>query len=502
MNKDEKRLIDQFREYLSDLIGLHSPPEKRIDFEKRMALISRRLGFNSLSQCYSWMQSNPLSSEQLELLVDGLTVGETYFFRDLGNFQLLEEIALPQCIKAHEKDKKLKIWSAACCTGEEIYSIAILLDRKISDLNEWDLTLLGTDINTIFLEKAAQGTYRDWAFRKIDPFIKKRYFHQETKGVYAISSEIKKRVSFSNLNLVGNSLYPVQGPWDIIFCCNVLIYFSPAQIKKVVNRLTDSLSEGGWLFVSPVEVPFIQHPKLIPINRSHSVSFRKESINKKLAIADSRNTGKVHSQWLHKSDVHLDKKEMAGIGEPHAAFSKLIELESVPIVHAAYEECLKDFESGRYDQVITKLEKKLEKIEVNPDLFKKHMNETVLLIRAYANLKNQKKALEWCDKAFKVEKLSPLLYYLQATLLQESGFVDDAIEALRKTLFLDSHFVMAHFLLGHLLLSKQNVAKAISSFKNSLRLLKDYPKESVLPWSDGMQAGSLVEIINSTLENI
>src|SRR5512138_1766052 len=166
---------------LSDLItrklGIHFPQKRWNDLERRIQQAVVDFGFDDVDSCVTWLLSTKLLPEQVTVLARHLTIGETYFFRETSSFEQLEQRILPELIAARRgRDQRLRIWSAGCSSGEEPYSIAILLTRLLPDLREWHITILATDLNQAALAKAARGIYGDWSFRGAPPWLKQRYF--------------------------------------------------------------------------------------------------------------------------------------------------------------------------------------------------------------------------------------------------------------------------------------------------------------------------------------
>ncbi len=189
----------------------------------------------------------PSNSPLLAFLIAGITVGETYFFRDQRQMHLLKTLLLPRLIerKRQEGDLSLKVWSAGCSTGEEIYTIAILLDGLIDNLDQWNIQLLGTDINRKALEKAKDGVYGEWSMRSISDHYRKNYFSQKNKH-YEISLAIRKSVRFDYINLM-DSAYPSKtSDQDLILCRNVLIYFDDEISSQIIKKLSACLSKRGY----------------------------------------------------------------------------------------------------------------------------------------------------------------------------------------------------------------------------------------------------------------
>ena len=161
-------LLALLSQFIGSRMGLHFPQERWGDLASGIASAAREQGLRDAEAYVQWLLSSPLMRTDIENLARHLTVGETYFFREKRSFDILEEQVLPELIRLHRSvDMRLRIWSAACCTGEEPYSIAMLLDMMIPDLSDWNVTILATDINPRFLEIASAGAYGEWSFRAI-----------------------------------------------------------------------------------------------------------------------------------------------------------------------------------------------------------------------------------------------------------------------------------------------------------------------------------------------
>jgi chemotaxis protein methyltransferase CheR len=195
--------LSRFSDFIGATMGLHFPPQRWLDLQRGVAVAAREFGFEDVPTCMQWLMSAPLRKEQIEVLAGNLTVGETYFFREEKSFEILADGILPALIRSQEGgERRLRIWSAACCTGEEPYSLAILLHQMIPDLEDWNLTILATDLNPRFLSRAKAGLYGQWSFRNTPRWVKDRYFQKTADGRFEILPEIKRMVSFACLNLV------------------------------------------------------------------------------------------------------------------------------------------------------------------------------------------------------------------------------------------------------------------------------------------------------------
>ena len=283
--KDGKDLPEDLLECLSDWltanVGLHFAKRRQKELRQRMADAMKDFDFDDVEAFIAWLVSLTPTKRQIEILAAHLTIGETYFFRERRAFEILEQILLPPLIAARRKtERRLRIWSAGCSTGEEPYSIAILLDRMIPDLHDWNVSILATDINTDALGKAREGSYSDWSFRDTPPLFREKYFEKVNGGRHLLAPRIREMVAFSYLNLSEDqypSLRSNTNAMDVIFCRNVLMYFAPAQIGQAAERFHRSLLDGGHLIVSPVETSLLLHSPCTAVRFGDTTLFRRDA---------------------------------------------------------------------------------------------------------------------------------------------------------------------------------------------------------------------------------
>lgn len=245
-------LLSEVNHYLSERLGLYFNEMRYSDLQRGLQTASEELGYKDVTECISEIVGGQLDKTDLQIVVRNLTVGETYFFRDQSVFVAMEEKILPEMIRRKGDRKVLRIWSAGCSSGEEPYSIAISLMRTIPDIENWQIHLLGTDINTRSLEKAKQAVYGKWSFRTMPNDFFNQYFKTESEGQHKLNEDIRKLVKLSYLNLAEDN-YPTiasgtQGI-DILFCRNVLIYFTQQKGQQIVDKLADCLHPDG-IFVT------------------------------------------------------------------------------------------------------------------------------------------------------------------------------------------------------------------------------------------------------------
>jgi chemotaxis protein methyltransferase CheR len=486
-------------QWLSDLsrvvaeqTGLHFPQQRWPDLERGIRAAALKFGYPDAESCARWLLSAPLTKKGVEMLVGELTIGETYFFREKRSFEILTEQIFPEMVRARQgAERRLRIWSAGCCTGEEPYSIAILLDRILPDFEQWNVTILGTDVNSAFLRKASVGVYSEWSFRDAPVWLKRNYFKPVDERHFEIVPRIKERVVFSNLNLAEDaypSLANNTNAMDLIFCRNVLMYFDDDRIKKVALNFHRALVDTGWLLVSPTETSPELFASFCPVHFPGAILYRKEE-------------GRLPREAFPDPAEAVSRDE-AGAARlapvfdfiPAPAVPAPEPLPDVPVERAKptpYAEALALFKQGDYLEAGEKLK---------ADSALPHTAESwALLARICANLGELTEARSWAEKALGADKLNAGLHYLRSVILQEQGAAEERIAALKRALYLDPNFVLAHFALGNFALQKRNFKEADKHFSNVLGLLADYQSNDVLPQSDGLVAGRLKEMVESAL---
>lgn len=459
------RLLSQFSECIAARLGLYFPKERWRDLQRAIGAIAQELQFSDADVCVQWLLSSALTRHQIEIVASHLTVGETYFFREKGSFDALETHILRPLIRSRQSsDRHLYIWSAGCSTGEEAYSVAILLNRLLPDRTDWDITILATDINPRSLRKASLGIYDDWSFRDSSPALQEEYFRRTKDGCFEIMPQIKALVTFAYLNLADDVYPSVESNtqvMDIVLCRNVLMYFEPKRAQAIIERLCRSLVEGGWLIVSPVETSLVVQPEMIAVELADAIFYRK-----------STRPGRGHRDLRRSESTQRQGAAPAPTQQ------------EVAVRRAASH----DAEGAEWARAV--LAHKPRNVET-----------MALLTRAYANQGRLAEAVQWCNRMIVADKLNPTWPYLLASILQEQGQTEAAIAALKRTLYLDHEHALAYFALGNLLRRQGRHRESSRHFRTALSILRGYAHNHVLPESEGITAGQLIEIIRSTFSS-
>lgn len=489
--------LSALSERVGAAMGLCFPQERWRDLERGLRSAATEFGLASPECCAQWLLSSPLTRRQIEILASHLTVGETYFFREKKTLEALEHRVLPALIRsARDAGRRLRIWSAGCCTGEEPYSIAILLDQLLPDLAEWQILLLATDINPRFLQRASAGVYSEWSFRETPAGLRGRYFCKQKQGCFEILPRIRRMVTFAYLNLAEDvfpSLLSNTNAMDLILCRNVLMYLTPERGQGVVQKFYRCLTEGGWLAVSPSETSTTLFSPFATVNFPQTILYQKDGAatpGREVALPGAR------EEPLAEFPV-LDRAPLAEpvTVSPSEFIAPVPALPEEPTggeaeTHA-YQEARALFEQGRYAEAKEALHGALSR---SPEA----AEALALLARILANEGKLVEALSRCDEAIAAHKMHAGYHYLRALVLQEQGHREEAGTSLRRTLYLDPSFALAHFALGNLAQRRGQPQESRKHFANALALLGAYHPEEILPESEGMTAGRIAEIIRST----
>ena len=475
--------LSQLSNHICKTIGLEFPENRYKDLTRGIEDACSEFGFNNAYDCIEWLINTDFNKETWDILAGYLTIGETYFFRDSGVFKFLKEKMLHDLIYSRwHTNKYLRIWSAACCTGEEPYSIAMLIDQLIPNRKGWNISIIATDINEKFLNKAKKGLYTQWSFRNTSEDMRKKYFTHNNSKKYALHPEIKRMVSFFYLNLA-EAGYPSYSnnttELDLICCRNVLMYFSETVREKVVRGLASSLAQNGVLIVSPGEADYAKMAGLSPFRSSETTVFCKIPPKQNTFVLNQTHSDAIKSSEQSKNTPEEETLEATKAKKTSAPLNK---------PQFSYDQALQEFNNGAYNESIKILQCILDHDKHNP----KYM---LLTARCYANLKQYDTAITWCEQAIQNNRFEPGYYYLMASILQEQGTNDNAIKALNQALYLDPAFIMAYVAIGMIRRKQgrqQDFQKAIN---NALYYLKNMEPDTLVPYSDDMTAGRLMKML-------
>lgn len=268
-------LFEQFRAFIYEKTGIYFQDNKKYLLESRIGRRLRSTGKPDFQSYFRHLRNGGMHSELPELL-NAITINETFFFRTPPQFEILENDILPELIKEREKTtRRVRLWSAACSTGDEPYSLALMIKERLAPRYPHILfEVFGTDINTEVLDTARAGVYGPRAVRNVPPAMLSRYF-DEHRDRYTLRPEVRRMVHFSQLNLADRGGMLNMRNFDVIMCANVLIYFDNESKQQVVSSLYNSMNVGGYLLVGFSETLYGVTQAFKPIRFDKTIAYKK-----------------------------------------------------------------------------------------------------------------------------------------------------------------------------------------------------------------------------------
>jgi len=439
-------------------LGLPPQAARAEEIKASVELAMRQAGVDDVSRFAAALQAGEINIDEMVETVDSLTVRETYFFRHAGQFELLRTSILPELKKVLSRRAQLRLWCAGCATGEEPYSLAIVLaEAGLLDR----VHILATDVSRESLARARRAHYGRWSFRETPPEFATRWFHC-VEGVHVLDESIRRHVVFEPLNLAGDP-YPclANGTWglDLILCRNVLLYFDKDTIRRAALHFHDSLREGGWLMTGPSD-PSLEH--LAPFEVTYTragVLYRRRTPFVRAPAHPPRRRRRTTVRRLAVS---------ASVAAPTVGAVD-------PLISARAA-----FQAGNWAVAALHAAAAGAALEAK-----------VLEVRALANQGHAAQAETVARQALRTHEQAIELHFLRALLLLTLKREADALECARRAVYLDRGFVIGHFLIGEIQSRLGHRRGARIAYRNALELCKALPPDTLLPLGDGHSAGRL-----------
>lgn len=444
---------------IEEITGISFPPNRRASAETVMRKVMARLGM-----------ANPVSLEigvsrrgaVLEALLDDLTIGESYFFREPAQLRFMADELLPKWSAEWEAGRKLKVWSAGCAAGQEPYSIAIMLRDA-----RWrhGSSILATDISEARLAVARKASFSKWSLRTLPPETIDKWFDRKGNE-FQLVPEIKSEVDFRTLNLLDPSPRPETQNQDVIFCRNVLIYFDLPAVITIAERLLQSLSPDGWLFLGASD------PHLAELTACEVVVLPGCTGYRRTSAAQSTYALRNAPLTLIIPDESL---------EPPA------ELGDLP-------EALPEILPPRIRETSFQSKPEVPRSTVESD----PAADAIARARSLANEGRLKEAGELCAAALEKFPDQPQLHLIAAVLHGEAGRWSESERAAKRSLYLDRSLVLAHVALGDAIAHNGNVVAARRSFENAAALLVSAESAEMVDAGD-VSVARLTDIVRAHL---
>ena len=508
----DKFLSNQFKKMIAERTGLCLRTQ---DDEKLIQSVNRRtavLKLSSLDEYYRQLFSDPDGTNpEWQKFILMLTTNETFFFRDKGQFRLLRDHILPQIIQKHRHDRTLRLWSAGCSTGEEPYSLAMLINELLPDWRRWDILILGTDINASAIEKAKIGVYSDWSFRMVDPEIKKRYF--KYKSGWMLDRRIRAMATFCTGNLrldkFPDSLSRICDI-DLILCRNVFIYFTFEAIAAVVKKFSVTLADGGFLMTGHSELhgQNLHNLSAQPFQtstiyqRSHVKRAESRASLQELALTqcakkeqsgtaptDSTRTRfapYVTSDYLISPSQSKLKSDKKPASEPQPTYNLTTSMETgLPQKAGA--------------RGTTKTTEVIPNESANPE---NEIEALYLKAKAYANSGKLTQAIASCRQIMATKDSDIKACYLLACIMQEKGEPQTAKKYLKRIIYFHPAYTAAYVELAALYESDNDFKRAKKMWSNALNLLSRTPPDDLIAPYDQVRALTLTRHIQRLIAQI
>lgn len=457
--------LPMLREWVITRTGLSYYQNRDFDFAYALERAYAPLGsVPAAHELHSRLRSRP---QEMEALVEQLTIGETFFFRHMEMFNALRDTVFPDLIRRKAHSRTLRIWSAGCSIGAEPYSLAILLREVLGHrLVGWDIQILGTDINRRFLRLAEEGCYDPWALRGLPPALLQRCFSKEGRK-WRLLDRCRQGVSFQVQNLAADS-FPNAATdmacFDLIICRNVMIYFDAPTIHKMARQFHDTLLPGGWLAVGHAEPNADTFRKFRTVNTQGAVLYQRLHAGESLPEPPVFSPPPLISQ------------------PPVPPLPTPLSIPPLPVAPPVQQPAppVPASPKATSDTVSAKA------ITPETDLAE---------ITRLADTGDMKGALQACDELFHRQPLHAGAHYYHGVILFHLGEWFAAERSLKRSLYLARDLPLAHYYMG--LVEEKLGRPALRHFANARDLLHDLPAHAPIPMGQGLTAHEFRSLLTS-----
>lgn len=463
--------LSKFKNYLADCSGLHFSQHNQRILERGLLRRIQVLKMHSAQTYFRYLSAtSPENYDELNKLLGLLTVGETSFFRYRSHRDALLKNVIPELVARNRASRRLRVWSAGCSTGEEPYSLAILLNEHFPELADWDVQILATDINKRALRLARQGIYGERALRLMEMPLREKYF-QKRAGYHVIAPQVRHMVRFEYLNLQTDPFptgLDAATDLDLMFCRNVLIYFEMETIRQIVIRFSQVLSPGGYLFLGHSET-------------MQNVSDRFQRHHQQNAF------------YYQLKTIPTPSAEIAPLAAPVPR--RAVKVLAAPVAENAeqlYQSALTAFDQEKFAAANNLLDRIL---ATNPNDANALVGKGLVL----ANQGHYDEARLYCARAIRENDLLPAAYLLRGLILDMEGLLERALVEFQKVLWLDPLFIMAYYLSAKAYGRLARPDQLRRALRNTLRCLERASDPATIPFSGGLSRAVFLEIVRRDL---
>ena len=501
-----------FRDYIVQHSGIHFDEKRLSTLEVSLLARMSIKNLGNFREYYRLLKAEPEGENEFRELLSLLTINETSFFRNPPHFDILRNDILPDLITERSQgDRTLKIWSAGCSTGEEPYSIAMVVRDLIPRVSNFRIEIWGTDIDKRALWAAQRAVYSERALRNMAKEYRARYFRPVTSNKYELDKSIRNMVTFSYANLAKDTApLSIAGSCDVIFCRNVIIYFDPQTTRRVISTFHDSVRPGGYLFVGHSETLTQFSTNFALIMKGETFLYRKEDRRAKasagLARVDRERTRPARQPdvWHRLRSALSEKGEEAAPSppeptEPRGSDAAAEEEEpAAPLtprqaIERLHEQALAQYRAGSYEQAERVCGEILQR---DGD----HVGARLLLASFCVNQGQYDRALEECDRVTRISPLSHGAYFLRGTVYAKQQQRDRAVREYRRAIYLNKDFALAYFNLANLHRDAKRYDDAVREYRNAMRAIESKSEDHTLEFFGGISESLLLQGCKKSIE--
>jgi len=504
--------VEQFRTIVACRLGLQYEDGK-LDYLAEVA--RRRMELVGSARFESYLErliSSPKGSDEFRALAEQLTVNETFFFRNADNFRAFAEIVLPERIRAKTREKRLRILSAGCASGEEPYSLAVLVREGLSGLGNWDVKIIGLDVNPAVLAKATQARYSAWSLRATSEDAKRRYFRADGRD-FVLAPAIQKMVTFEERNLVDEDpLFWQSLACDVVFCRNVLMYFTPDKARDVVRRIGEALLPNGFFFLGHAETLRGLTQEFHLCHTHDTFYYRRRDASEAVVatatwVGPSREPAEdslpavVESTASWVDVIQRASERIATLASGRARSPDQDAPRTTPAGQAAATAAPRTWDLGLVLEAVRqeRFSDALELIcSLPPD---SREDPDALLLRAVLLTNNGRldESEEVCSRLLAVDELNAGAHYLMALCREHASDSTGAIEHGQTAIYLDAGFAMPHLHLGIMAKRSGDAATAQRELGQALILLAREDASRLLLFGGGFSRDTLLQLCRTEL---
>ncbi|MAE18593.1 hypothetical protein CMK12_06640 [Candidatus Poribacteria bacterium] len=467
------RDIRQFQALIQKYSGIEITDRRFLQLEDILSNYLMDRKFATFDQYYQDLRLDGHFDGELKDLISLVTINETRFFRDILQFNSLKDAILPILIRSKKESGQdhLRIWCAGCSIGSEAYSIAILLSEQVGLLNEFQVEILATDIRWQNIDYALNGSYTSRELRGLDQKIIGKYFGQ-IENRYQLNRDVMDIVQFKQFNLKDTTyLTPGVGKWDIILCCNVMIYFSRDQRRETVQKFSQTLSSDGYFFIGHAE-------SLLGISSG-------------LSLFDAS----ISSIYQRKNCLLPPKIEKKLAGGPTNKKIQEVNLAQSKFSLKASETVTFLSESSFSASGTTVVE---ENSRTGKELVQTHFSEAEFA----ANRGDYQAAIDSYHKVIRIEPFNVSAHFFLGLALENTSDIDEAVKVYHRTIELDDTCILSHVKLARIYSFAGIQHSAVNEYRKAILKLKQIDPAEEIKYSGGFSAALLLNTCSIQLKKL